>query len=212
MKVLIQNGKAVRVDENTVLQNEVLTKRGLEELYKGNMDATVKVGKLISGIGIGIMLFFCAIPVIVMLSTGMTFKDVLPIIGCVALMILITVLVHKLPKKSMQRKYDAIVEGRFRFLRDTIADKSVYTHRDSDSHITTHTYYIKGVKHPEDRRMFDSWWTVSQIGDEVYMFEIANKKGKYRACEVFPAKVFTLDSELEAYVDRNSVMAGGFEK
>jgi hypothetical protein len=60
--------------------------------------------------------------------------------------------------------------------------------------------------------MFDAWWTVSQIGDEVYMFEIANKKGKYRACDVFPAKAFTLDSELEAYVDRDSIMVGGFEK
>ena len=211
MKVLIQNGKMIPVDENTELPNEVLTKHGLEEMYKGNMEVFGKFGGIISIVGIGLLGFFCLLPVIIMLSTGMSFDDVWPILAVFAAFVLIWLLVHKLPKKSMQKKYDAITNGQFRLLRDTIADKSVYTHRDSDSHITTHTYYIKGTKHPEDRRMFDSWWTVSQVGDEVYMFEVANKKGKYRPCEVFPAKLFTLDSELEAYVDRESVNTGGFE-
>ena len=211
MKVLIQDGKMVPVDENTVLESQVLTKHGLEEMYQGNMQLFGKVGNVMSIIGIGMLSVFCLVPVIIMLSTGMSFSDVLPILGVLVVFVAIWFLVHKLPKKSLQNKYNAIVNCQFRLLRDTIADKKVYSHRDSDSHITTHTYYIKGVKHPEERRMFDAWWTMSQIGDEVYMFEIANKKGKYCPCDVFPAKSFTLASDLEAYVDREGVNTGGFE-
>ena len=200
------------MDETTILPNEVLTKHGLEELYKGNMEVFGKVGKLMSGIGIGMISFFCLLPIIIMLATGMSFQDILPILGVLVAFVLISVLVHKLPKKSMEKKYDAIVNGQFRFLRDSVADKHVYVDHDSDSHTTTRRYYINGMKYPKDRQMFHAWWSSVEIGDDVYMFEIANKKGKYCSCDVFPAKLFTLDSELEAYVDRESTVIGGFEK
>jgi hypothetical protein len=209
MQVLLQNGKAIPVDENTVLEPQVLTRKGLEEMYQGGMNAANKINSFIGIVGIGSMALFCLVPVAIMISTGMSFSDIAPILGVLAVVVVFWLLTHKLSQKSMQKQYNAIANGQFRFLHDTIADMSVHTYR--TDHGSRKTYYVKGRKHPDERQMFDAWWTVSKVGDEVYMFEIANAKGKYHPREVFPAKVFTLDSELEAYVDRESVNTGGFE-
>ena len=209
MHVLIQNGKVIPMDENTVLETQVLTKKGLEEMYRGGMNAFGKISGLISFVGIGLLALFCVVPVVAMIFTGMSFMDIAPILGILAVFVFFWLVMHKLPQKAMQKEYDAIANGQFRFLHDTIADMSVHT--DHTDHGSRQTYYVQGIKYPEERRMFHAWWTVSKVGDEVYMFEIANAKGKYSPREVFPAKVFTLDSELEAYVDRESVNTGGFE-
>ena len=210
-RVLIQNGKMIPITEDTVLENEVLTKAKLVEMYQGNAKIFSKVGGIITVIGFGITGVFCLIPVFVMLSTGMTFSDVWPILACMIGFIAIGLLVHKLSNLSVKRTYEAIVEGRFRFLSDTIAKKTEYTDRDTNSHITRHTYYITGTKHQKEYRMFASWWSLSAVGDPVYIFEVANKKGKYHPQEVFPAKTFTLDAEMQGYVDRQSANTGGFE-
>lgn len=205
MNVLIQNGEAIPITDDMALEEELLTKKSLEDMYQGNMNAYGKIEKVICGISIGMLALFCLLPVIVMLIVGMSFADVLPILGFMVLFVVITLLVHGLSSRSIKNKYKAIVEGRFRLLYDTINEKYQMTNRDSDSHISTHTYYIKGVNHPESRQMFTTWWRVSQVGDPVYILEVANKKGKYSHCEVFPAKVFKLDAEMESYVDRQDL-------
>ena len=81
-RVLIQNGKMIPITEDTVLENEVLTKAKLVEMYQGNAKIFSKVGGIITVIGFGITGIFCLIPVFVMLSTGMTFSDVCWCINC----------------------------------------------------------------------------------------------------------------------------------
>lgn len=210
MNVLIQNGKTIPITDDMALEEELLTKKSLEDMYQGNMNAYGKIEKVICGISIGMLALFCLLPVIVMLIVGMSFADVLPILGFMVLFVVITLLVHGLSSKSIKNKYKAIVEGRFRLLYDTINEKYQMTNRDSDSHVSTHHYYIKGVNHPEFRQMFITWWKVSQVGDPVYFLEIANKRGKYSHCEVFPAKLFKIDPELKTYVERQSMEYDNF--
>lgn len=177
-----------------------LTKKKLEEMYLENMRLAGKVGGIASAIGIGVLFLFCLLPGIIMLTSGMPFHNALPIMLCLFGFSAVFVIVQALVRKSMDKVYRAIVDGRFRLLSDQIAHKYQESDMDTDTHIMTHTYYITGVAHPEDRRMFAAWWSMSAAGDPIYILETANKKGKYRHCEVLPARIFTLDQEMMNYI------------
>lgn len=211
MKILIQNSKVMPVTENMTMPEETLTKKSLEEMYGGNMQLAGKINKWSGILGIGMLCFFGGIPLIIMLSTGMPLSDMLPIFLCILGFGGLMFLISRLSRKHMQSQYQAIQDGRFRLLSDTVVQKRQESHRDSDSHITIHTYYITGAKHSDYQRMFAGWWNMVNEGDPVYILEIANKRGKFHQCEVFPAAYFKLDQEMQRYVDRDTVNVGGFE-